>query len=268
MKSNSFLIKLIMYLFIFVLVFPLIILLIWNFANRWPWPNLIPSNFGLRGIKYFFDPTTKSLNILFNSIILSLTVTFITLSISIPAAKALGVYNFKGKKIIKLLVLAPLIVPPVSVAMGIHLAFIKMKLANTFLGVVLVHLIPTLPYAIRILTDVFEITGNKLEQQASVLGANSLQRFLYITLPTISPGIISAGSISFIVSFSQYFLTFLIGGGRVLTLPIIMFPFIQSGDRMMASVYSTFFILTTLLILYIMEKLVKNYYKSENNFYM
>lgn len=268
MKKNKKIYSFIMYTFIALLTLPLFILIIWSITNAWPWPCIMPKSFGLRGVKYFLSPTSKSLKILFESILLSLTVTIITIIISIPSAKALGVYNFKGKKIFKILVLAPIIVPPVSVAMGIHVAFIKLKLANTFTGVVLVHLIPTLPYGIRILTNVFEIIGDRLEQQASVLGANSLQRFFYVTLPLIAPGIISAASMAFIISFSQYFLTFLIGGGKIITISMLMFPYIQSGDRMMASVYSLVFLITTLLVLVIMEKTIKTYYKSENHFYM
>ncbi|WP_416198978.1 MAG: hypothetical protein ACFWUA_04520 [Sporanaerobacter sp.] len=106
-----------------------------------------------------------------------------------------------------------------------------------------------------------------MEMQAKVLGASPFQTFRYITLPLIAPGIISASSMIFIVSFSQYFLTFLIGGGRVVTFSMMMFPFIQSGDRMMGSVFSIVFILTTLICLMIMEKAIRHYYKNGNFFY-
>ena len=166
------------------------------------------------------------------------------------------------------MVLAPIIVPTVSVAMGIHVVFMKLGLANTFMGVVLVHLIPCIPYSIRILTNVFEIIGDSMEMQARVLGASPLQTFVRITLPLIAPGLLSAASLVFIVSFSQYFLTFLIGGGRIVTLSMLMFPYIQSGDRMMASAYSVIFILTTLVVLLVIEKVVKSYYKGQNHFYI
>jgi putative spermidine/putrescine transport system permease protein len=199
---------------------------------------------------------------------LSSVVTIITLIVSIPAGKALGALNFKGKRFFKMLLLAPIIVPPVVVAMGIHVAFIKVGLANTFWGVVLVHLVPCVPYAVRILMNIFEITGESMEMQARVLGARPIQVFFNITLPLIAPGLLSAGSLVFIISFSQYFLTFLIGGGRVITFSMLMFPYIQSGDRMMASVYSLAFILTTLVILLIMEKFVKDLYKADTHFYL
>lgn len=253
---------------IFLLTFPLIILILWSFSKLWSWPNLLPQTMGLRAFKYIIDPRNNSLKVLGFSVWLSFIVTIVTLAISIPAAKALGVYEFKGKGFFKIFILAPIIVPPVAVTMGIHVTFIKIGLANTFLGVLLVHLIPCLPYAIRILTDVFEIIGEAMEMQARVLGANSIQTFLSVTLPLLGPGLISAGSLVFIVSFSQYFLTFLIGGGKIITFSMLMFPYIQSGDRMMASAYSIVFMSTTLLVLIIMEKVVKSYYKSDSYFYL
>ena len=107
-----------------------------------------------------------------------------------------------------------------------------------------------------------------MEQQARVLGATPTQTFFQITLPLIAPGLISAGSLVFIVSFSQYFLTFLIGGGRVITLPIVMFPYIESSNHILASAYSTVFVITTFSILLIMEKIIKSRYHSEGHFYL
>lgn len=267
-KKSRFIINILMYSMIFMLMFPLAVLLVWSFARNWPWPDLIPGTFGLRGYAYIFSTHSKSIQTLLFSFWLSLVVTIVTLAISIPAAKALGVYSFKGREFIKLFILTPIIVPTVAVAMGLHTAFIKMGLANTFIGVVLVHLIPCLPYGVRILTNVFEITGESLEMQARVLGASPFQTFVNITLPMIIPGIVSAGSLIFIVSFSQYFLTFLIGGGRIVTFSMMMFPFIQSGDRMMASSYSIIFIATTMIFLSMMEKMLKIHYNAKDYFYI
>jgi putative spermidine/putrescine transport system permease protein len=267
-KTRNLVVNSILYTAVFLLLFPVLILILWSFAKSWAWPNLLPKEFSLRGFQSVIRSGNNMGNVLLCSICLSITVTVVTLALSIPAAKALGLFNFKGKKLVKMLVLAPLIVPTVSVSMGIHLAFIKIGLANTFLGVVLVHLLPCLPYGVRILTDVFEIIGDKMELQAKVLGAKPFQVFLHVTLPMIMPGILSAGSLIFIVSFSQYFLTFLVGGGRIMTLPLVMFPYIQGGDRVMASSYSLVFLATTLFLLIFLEKTVKSYYRMENHFYI
>lgn len=268
MKRNNILCKILIIAFIILIIFPLIILLFWAFTKTWTWPKLFPESFSFRGFRYVLAKESNSLHILCYSILLSTLVTIVTIILSIPAAKALGVYRFRGKGLIKLIILAPVIIPPVSLGMGIHVAFIKFNLANSFLGVVIIHLLPCIPYAIRILSDVFEIIGDKYEQQGRVLGATTLNCFMNITIPLILPGIVSASFLVFIISFSQYFLTFLIGGGRVITLPLVMVPFIQSGDRSIAAAYSVVFIITTLVMMFSLEKLTKKYYKMNNVYYL
>lgn len=252
---------------ILLFTIPIATLLMWSIARSWPWPELFPTELSIRGLAHVFKQSSGALKSLATSFKLSAVVTLASLVASILAGKALGIHDFRGKRLVKLLSIAPIIVPSISVAMGIHTVFIKLGLSNTFAGVVLVHMITTLPYGIRIFTDIFEITGERLEDQAKVLGASPFRAFVHITLPVISPGIVSAGSLMFIVSFSQYFLTFLIGGGNVVTYPMMMVPYIQSGDRAMASAYSLVFIAVTLVILFLIEKGVKLYYGDKDKFY-
>ncbi|MGM0502859.1 MAG: ABC transporter permease [Bacillota bacterium] len=269
MENRSKLIRLtLIYTLVFVLVFPLLVLALWAFAGDWSWPGLIPQEWTIEGWKYFIDPVNGALDALKTSFLIGLGVTLLSLLVSIPAGKALGIYDFPGKEFIKILVLAPIIVPPLAVTLGIHINFIKFGLSDSIPGVIIVHLIPTIPYSIRILTHVFEAVGNKLEAQAQVLGASMWQRFIHITLPLIYPGIFSAGIMVFIVSFSQYFLTFLIGGGEVVTFPMVLFPLVNNGDRMLAAVYSLVFIGAALFFTLLMERLFKSGEERSDHFYL
>lgn len=149
----------------------------------------------------------------------------------------------------------PFMVPATVFAMGVQVTFIKMGLNNTAAGVILVHLICSLPYAVRLITDGTAAVGEKLEEQARVLGASVLQGFVKVTLPLLIPVLLSSFSMSYIVSFSQYFLTLLIGGGRIKTFTIIMVPYLQSGDRNIACVYSLIFFGVTLAVFAVFEKI-------------
>lgn len=260
--------KLMKYMMLLMILIPFIVMLIWSVTSSWPWPQLYPRNFSLRGYFYAIHPTTRAFGILLQSILLSVIVTVITLTISIPAARAIAFYDFKGKSLVKVLILMPVIVPMLSVAMGIHLTFTKLGLANTYLGVILIHVVPGIPYGVKILLSIFELNGDKVEAQARVLGASSLQTFRYITLPLIMPGMVIAGSMIYIISFSQYFITFLIGGGRVVTYAMFLFPFVQSGDRTMASALSVIFILSIALVVYISEKSVGFFYQKSSKYYV
>lgn len=254
-----------LYAIVAILILPFLITHLWIFIRNWPWPGFIPREWGFRGLQYFFDPSSRSLMTLGKSILLSGTVTVLTLLLCLPAGKALGCYNFKGKKLIKGLILLPVIVPILTVAMGVHISFIKIGLANTTAGVILIHMLPGIPYGVRILENIYEIHGERLEKQAKLLGASKRQAFIDITLPLILPGIITAGNMIYIISFSQYVITFLIGGGNVVTFSMQMFPFIESGDRTVATTFSFIFILSILCVLTISERLVKNYYKKNVN---
>lgn len=253
-----------------IIILPLLTLIIWSFTKSWPWPLLFPQSFGVRGWRYFLDRSSNSLSVLSLSLCLSCCVSFFALIISIPAARALAFYEFKGKKLIEILIFAPVIVSPAAIAMGVHLQFIRWQIAGTFFAVVLIHTAFCIPYSTRLLKNAFEITGEDIELQARVLGANSLQVFSFITFPSLFPAIVSSFSLTFIISMSQYFITYLIGGGRIITFSMLMFPYIQNADRMTGSVYSLVFIMVTMVFLITAEKMMNRIYKDKikENFYV
>ena len=271
LKSNkiSSVIRLtVVYGLILLLVFPLVFMLIWSVTRSWPWPNLLPESITFEVWKDFFLADSRAWSGLGESFIIAVGVMLLAMGISIPAGKALALYKFPGKEVIKILVIAPIIVPPLAVTMGIHVNFLRLGLTGNRIGVILVHLIPVLPYTIKILTHTFEGAGKKLEEQARVLGANIWQRFLYITFPLIKPGIFSAGIMAFIISFSQFILTFLMGEGQVVTFPMILFPMVEKGNRILASVYSWVFILTIIIFTFIMERILKDNKRENRYFYL
>lgn len=228
---------------------PFIPLLIWSFSHRWFFPDLFPSAWSLRAWEYVFSPTSQTLRALGYTTFIALVVTFLSILIGIPAGRALGLHRFKGKGWIEFLILAPTIVPTIAVAMGIHVAFIRYNLADTVLGVILVHLIPVTPYMVMIMASVFANYNPEYEQQARTLGAKPTQVFFYITLPAIMPGIMVGGLFAFIISWSQYILTVLIGGGQVITLPVLLFSFALSGDKAITAALSIVFIAPAILFL-------------------
>lgn len=251
-------------LIIFIMLLPLIPLMLWPFIASWRWPQLIPLFGEARGFKHFFSAGSNSVNILLFSVFLSIVVTIITLAIALPAAKAIAFYSFRGKNMIKTIILLPVIVPMVAVSMGIHVSFIYLGLANNCIGVILIHLIPGLPYAVRILLNSFLLIGDDIATQGKNLGANSLQVLWHITLPLIMPGVIAASTMVYIISFSQYFITFLIGGGRVVTFSMLMFPLIQRGERVLASTYSVVFLASILLVVIVADKVMKGFFNDSN----
>ena len=259
---KKFTLRTIIALSVLMIILPIVVMIILSFINYYKWPNLIPSNMGLRGWNYVIKNNTRVFESLKNSVFISIMTTLITAIVSIPCAKALAFEDFRGKKLIEVLVFSPVIIPAVSIGMGLNIQFIKIGIARTYLGVILVCVVPCIPYAVNMIKEVFIITGRKYMQQAYILGASNFDVIRFISIPMILPGIFSASIMCYIVSFSQYFLVYLIGEGKIITFTMDMFPFIQSGDRMMGSVYGIIFIVSTIILLSIMEYIMNRVYKQ------
>jgi putative spermidine/putrescine transport system permease protein len=264
--SNSKL-NILIILFVVIVIFPLLLMSVWVFVERWAWPSLIPDTFSTRALSEILGRKQEMIRVLVSSVVISTIVALLSAIIGIMTSRALAFYNFKGKTIIHFMSILPLLMPVTVFAMGIQVTFIKWGISGTAFGVILSHLIYSLPYATRLISEGTEGVGNKLEEQARVLGANGWQAFYKVTFPRLLPVILSAVSMAYIVSFSQYFVTLLIGGGQVKTFAIVMVPYLQGGDRNIACVYSAIFLLITVLVFEVFKRLAAKFANVENTGY-
>lgn len=261
-EGNRIIVRVILLIFVLVILIPIVTLLIWTFTERWAWPDIIPQRFSLRAISEIFGRRGQMVKIFLSSVAISVIVALLSIVVGFLTSRALVLYQFAGRNLFYFLAILPFMVPATVFAMGIQITFIKLGLNNTITGVIIAHLICSLPYAVRLLMDGTTAVGDKLEEQARVLGATPWQAFLKTTLPMLTPVILSAFSMAYIVSFSQYFITLLIGGGQVKTFAIVMVPYLQSGDRSIACVYSIVFLGVTLIIFGIFETIAGRWTKN------
>jgi putative spermidine/putrescine transport system permease protein len=229
---------------------PFVALVAWSFSERWFFPSLWPQAWGLRAWSYISGTAGRQvLTAIGHSLVVAALAAALSVLIAIPAGRALGLYAFRGKDLISVLLTLPIIVPPLCVAMGLHLWFIRLGLAETFAGVVGVHLTFCLPYAIFVLWGVFTNYNPDFEDQARSLGASQHTVTLRVMLPMILPGVIVAALFAFLLSWSQYLSTLIIGGGRLITLPVLLFALMGSGDRPVAAAVSLVFVAPALVAL-------------------
>ena len=250
MKKTNTAQRIIVLLLLFTVIVPFVPLLLWSFSEQWFYPAAMPQMFGVRAWNYIFSTAGEQiLRGIATSFSVALAVSSLSLLIGYPAGRALGLYNFRGKRLLGLILLLPIVVPPLSTSMGLHLWFLHLKLTEHFMGVVLVHLTFCLPYSIYVISGVFSDFNPDFEAQARSLGASSWQVFSRVTLPMTLPGVTVAALFAFLLSWSQYLCTLIIGGGKILTLPILLFSLMDSGDRPVASAVSLMFIFPVLLVL-------------------
>ena len=244
----------VMIFIIIIILAPIIPIFIWSFSGRWFYPDLLPEEFSLRAIKYIFSPASKTAEAVVKGGSIAIVATGLSLVVGIPAGRAIGLHKFRGKKLVTFMILAPVIVPGLSVVMGIHVAFIRMGLAGTVVGVTLAHLIATTPYVVMVMSSVFSNYDPEYEEQARTLGANSIRTFIHVTFPVIFPGVLVAGMFAFIISWGQYIVTLLISGGRVITVPLLLVTFASAADRPVTAALALLFLAPSIVIIIITSK--------------
>ncbi|NTW29184.1 MAG: ABC transporter permease subunit [Coriobacteriia bacterium] len=244
-------------IYLLVVFVPLSTIAVWAFVDRWPWPNLLPSALSTRGLAEIFNGHAPIGGVLARSILIAVAVSVLCIVIASLSARALVFYEFLGKDLFRFATILPFIVPAAVFAMGIQVAFLRVGLGGTMLGVIIAHTVVALPYAIGIMTDVMAAAGPRLEEQSRVLGASRRQTLVHVTVPSLLPGILASASMAYIVSFSQYFLTLLVGGGSMKTFAVVMFPFLSSGDRTIAASYSLVFLVSTFAVFLLFEWILK-----------
>ncbi len=231
------------------LVLPVFPLAIWSVAHGWRFPDLLPAETSGAAWAYALSPQSGVLQSFGVTTLIAAATTLIAALIGLPAGRALGLHRFPGRNLVFLLLLAPAIVPGIAVVFGLHGILLRLGLAGTIPGVILAHLVPVLPYMTLVLAAVFSRFDPAFEQQARSLGAAPWQAFRTVTLPAILPGLMTAALFSFLVSWSQYLLTLAVGGGRVQTLPLVLFSFVSAGRNDLAGAIALLYILPGLLIL-------------------
>lgn len=223
-----------------LLLTPIIVFTLYAFSTRWFYPQVIPNTWTLEPFaRQLSDPRVH--RALWQSLWIALLVTGGSLLVAYPAARALGTREFAAKGLVSLLLFLPTIVPPLAIGMGLNIVMLRTGLAGTVPAVVLVHLIPVLPYTVFALAGVFARYDENYEHQATVLGAGRLRVLLLVTLPLVWPGVAVAALFAFLISWSQYLLTLLIGGGQVITLPLLLFSAVSGGNPSTIAVLSLLF---------------------------
>jgi putative spermidine/putrescine transport system permease protein len=155
------------------------------------------------------------------------------LLLGVPASLVLARRRFPGRETLNTLLLLPLVVPGVVAGTAIYVFQIEAELATTlpllgsFAGLVLAHVMITLPWTVRLLTASLAGFDRAVEEAALSLGATPVRAFLRITLPVIRPGVVAAALFAFIVSFGNLEMTlFLVAPGQI-TLPIAILQYLQ-----------------------------------------
>lgn len=196
--------------------------------------------------EYFAGPEWVAATI--ESTIVALGATAISLIAGVPVAYAIVRSRLFGMKIIRALVLMPILVPTIVFALGLYIYFARLGISGSTLSLVLGHAVHNLPFVVVVTIAGLRQVNPNIEVAAQVLGASVLRTFFSVVVPMIGGSIVAAGLFSFLISFDEVVIAWFLSSPRSMTLPIKMYSSIQWEVSPVLAAISTLLTLLSLVI--------------------
>lgn len=207
---------------------PIVVMIAFSFNNaerNYSWEGFTLSWYA----KLFSFQNTTLWDALFYSLAIAIIATIISVFVGTLGAFGLSKFKFKAKKFINSMVYVPIIVPEIVLAVAMLIIFITLGIHLGMATIVIGHCTFCIPYCV--VTIKGRISGdNETLQEASMdLGANRIQTFWRVTIPSIMPGIVSSAFLCFTLSIDDVVMSNMLAGARQSTLPVLILSLNRTG---------------------------------------
>jgi putative spermidine/putrescine transport system permease protein len=216
----------------FFLIFPILVMFPLSF-NAAPYftftPEMLsfdPAGYSTKWYGEFFTSSTWQAAFR-NSFVIAIISTLISTFLGTLAALGLSRPEFPYKTAIMGILISPMVVPLIISAAGMFFFYSRMGLQGTFAGVILAHAALATPFVVITVTATLVGFDHSLTRAASSLGSSPTRTFFYITVPLITPGVISGALFAFITSFDEVVVVLFVGSVKQRTIPWAMFSGIR-----------------------------------------
>lgn len=166
-------------------------------------PRLITEGFSFEAYTSILTDPVK-LRFFGNSYLVAGAVTLLTLLVAVLAAYAFSRYEFRGKKVINVVIVSVQAVPPITLLIPYFGLVVALRLYNTYPGLILTYMVFTLPYAIIMMTGYFNTLPRELDEAVKVDGAGPLTALWRILVPISVPGLVSVGIYTFMIAWNEF----------------------------------------------------------------
>lgn len=190
------------------------------------------------------------------SLIVAAICTLVAIPVGTLAGIALAKYRVRFARSIQIYLLLPFTIPLIGSGIGMMLAFGQMGVLGQLWPVGIACAVINLPFMIWAVTASASNLSPDLELAAANCGAPPLQRFFYITLPAVLPGVITGSLLMFILALNEFLVSLLLVDARSVTLPVQIYNSIRSIITPDLAAISVVFIACAGIAIALLDRLV------------
>lgn len=198
---------------------PLMPLALWAGAESWPGTSRLPQSWGTDALTGVF--TAEGRAAMLRSLTLASAVALLATPAGALAARVLALRQVRWPRLVAALLFAPVALPVFAVVMGLNVVLLRLRVPGS-VGIVLVLTVVALPYTTFLLRAAYTSYDVAYEDQARTLGASPRSVRWRVRFPLLLPALVGAAFLAFLVGWSDYIVTLLLGGGSYVTLPILV----------------------------------------------
>jgi putative spermidine/putrescine transport system permease protein len=218
-----------------------------------PWfDSWLPENFVTSWYSDAWDQFGMA-HIIIVTLVVALTVIVVSVLVGVPAAYLLARRTFPLKRTITLLFLLPVLMPPITYGIPLATVMYNFGLGRTLTAVILVNLVPSIPFVIMTMTPFIEQINPTIEDAARMSGASMRRVFTKILMPLLIPGILAASILVLVRTVGMFELTFLVSGPSSDTLVVAIYRAMTAAGggeaRQLVSSMAVVYTLTMMVIL-------------------
>ena len=201
------------------LLAPLAPLLLWAVADSWRFPDVLPGSWGLGGWRQAVDQGV--LPAAARSALVGLVVAGLATPAGAMAGRALALHPPRWHRAAEVVLLAPVAVPPFAVVLGLTDITLRLRIPAPA-ALVAVLVVAALPYTTFVMRSAYAGYDLGFEEEARSLGAGWRAVLIRVHLPLVAPALAAAAFLAFLVGWSDYIVTLVVGGGALVTLPMLV----------------------------------------------
>ncbi len=165
-----------------------------------------------------------------NSLIITVASTVFAIVVAVPAAYAFARLRFRFKTHLSFYTLFMQMAPPIGLLIPYFFALNRLRLLDTYVGLIVIYLSFTLPFSIWIMITYFLDVPKELEEAAAVDGASRFAAFLRIVVPQVRGGIAVTAIFAFINAWNEFLYAVVLTGPDTQTVTVAIFGFLGASE--------------------------------------
>jgi ABC-type spermidine/putrescine transport system permease subunit II len=237
-------------------LFPFALMAMLSAGWSWPFPNIFPLRWTAGPWRAAFHGRDSIASTFGTSCLLSATVALIATAGAFLTARFIAYH--RRRRALLVLAYVPYVMSPVVLSVCLLYLYIRAGIDGTAIGVVLAQTILAFSFGTIFFVDFWNDEKLALEQLVATLGGSTIQLYRRVLLPLSRGPLLLCFFETFLISWFQYGTTLLIGEGKVQTLSLRVFAYVNEANPAYAALASCLLVMPPVLLLWVNKRIVRS----------